>query len=106
MYNLYAIQQYLRNPHPSTFSFFYQLLTFLMKSLHLRLSSDPHHPHSYEQDTSKSFSFGHILLFKFFISLQRGSKTCARWAFGRAEIPASDALTSQVILTCILGVNI
>ena len=22
MYNLYAIQQYLRNPHPSTFSFF------------------------------------------------------------------------------------
>ena len=48
----------------------------------------------------------YMLLFKFFTSLQQGSKTCARWAFGRAEIPAIDALTSQVILTCILGVKL
>ena len=36
----------------------------------------------------------------------QGNKTCVRWAFGRAQIPASDALTHEVILTCILGVNI
>ena len=28
MYNLYAIQQYLRNPHPLTFSFFLSAFNF------------------------------------------------------------------------------
>ena len=40
------------------------------------------------------------------VSLYQGVKTCARWAIGRAQIPASDALTQEVILTRILRVDI
>ena len=36
----------------------------------------------------------------------QGNKTCAGWAFGRAQIPASDALTQEVIPARFLGVKI
>jgi len=36
----------------------------------------------------------------------QGNKTCAGWAFGRAKIPASDALTQEVIPARFLGVDI
>ena len=40
------------------------------------------------------------------VSLYQGVKTCARWAIGRAQIPASDALTFKVIPIRIPGDNI
>ena len=36
----------------------------------------------------------------------QGNKTCAGWAFGRAQIPASDALTQEVIPARFLGVEV
>ena len=45
-------------------------------------------------------------LSKFIYLCKQGNKTCVGWAFGSAQIPASDALTHEVILTCILGVKI
>jgi len=36
----------------------------------------------------------------------QGNKTCAGWAFGRAQIPASDALTQEVIPAHFLGVEV
>lgn len=38
--------------------------------------------------------------------MQKGCKTCSGWAFGRAQIPASDALTKKVIPACIPGVSL
>lgn len=71
MYNLYAIQQYLLNPHLSIFSFFLSTFNFFDDN-HYTLDFLPIHiilTHMRKAQVNH-FSFGHMLLFKFFISLQ------------------------------------
>ena len=38
--------------------------------------------------------------------MQKGCKTCSGWAFGYAQIPASDAMTQEVIPACIPRVSL